>query len=121
MRLVTYIPPELWERKVALDQLLKLERVNQPNLRTQVRLGVEDLQLYTKFNGEPLWQATPATAYGELPAIGTRSARPARVFSPPRERGVTYIGSDHLPKRKATSPVACPEVAKKTRGSTSSQ
>ena len=113
IRLITYFPAELWERKVALDKHLKLERVNEPNLRTQVRLGTEDLELNTKHVGEPLWQVTPVTAYGELPPVGARSPRPSQPFSPPRERGVTYIGSDHLPKRKATSPVADPAVVKK--------
>ena len=105
---------------MALDRHLKVARAGEPNLRTQVRLGTDDLELNTKHIGEPLWQVTPATAYGELPAIGARSSKPGRAFSPTRERGVTFIGSDHLPKRKATSPVAAAAAVKKTRGSTSS-
>ena len=106
IQLFTYYPAELWERKIALDKNLKEARSNNANLRTQIRLGVDDLELHTKYTNENIWQITPLTEYGQLPAVGTRTPKPATTFSPPRQRGVTYIGTAHNPKRPASSPKA---------------
>ena len=67
IRLITKIPQQFWNRNKVLEQNCFNERQKDPNLRTQVRLGRNDLELRTKYRSEIYWRTTPLEAYGSLP------------------------------------------------------
>ena len=48
-----------------LDKILKNQKAIEPNLRTQIRLGDDDLSLFTKYKDKPYWRSTKLTAYGD--------------------------------------------------------
>ena len=67
IRLISKIPMQFWERNKALENLCYRERQQNPNLRTQIRLGKDDLELMTKHRDELYWRSTPNEAYGQIP------------------------------------------------------
>ena len=76
-----------WSRKKNLEKLLKIARSENPELRTQIRMGDEDITLYTKMVGQPFYQWTPITKYGdpnmEIPDISmTTSTRKRKEITP---------------------------------------
>ena len=56
VQLINYIPPTLWVKKKKLDLKLKAEKNKRPNFRYIVKLGMSDLLLLTKINGETYWE-----------------------------------------------------------------
>ena len=104
IRLISKIPQQFWERNKVLENLCYNERQLNPNLRTQVRLGKQDLELMTKHKDEMFWRSTPNEAYGQLPEPETEY-----VLKTPEGR---------QNKRGANTPLDS-EVSKKTNlGST---
>lgn len=69
INLVTYFPSILWQRKISLIENCKKQQKIQPKLRYQVRLGYNDISLFTKEVGEKFYICTPIQAYGELAPI----------------------------------------------------
>ena len=92
IQLLTYFPHSLYKKKIALEKLLKVARSKNESLRTQIRLGKKDLELFTKYRYEPYWTKTPLEEYGKI------EIEPEITFSPPRER------DEHSCKRKDISP-----------------
>ena len=104
IKLFTFFPASIWDRKVELDRLCKIQREINPKLRTQIRLGSNDIELYTKEINEPYWLKTPVLEFGPLPPIGYKlKTDQDKVFSPPKERGHVMSGSMNS-KRQASSP-----------------
>ena len=64
IKLLNYFPPQLWNKKRNLEKILKIARNNNPDLRTKIRMGDDDLALYTKIKGQPYYQWTPINKYG---------------------------------------------------------
>ena len=58
IRLITKIPHQFWERNRCLENLCFKERERNPKLRTQIRLGKTDIELFTKFKDEIFWRNT---------------------------------------------------------------
>ena len=104
IKLFTFFPASIWDRKVELDRLCKIQREINPKLRTQIRLGSNDIELYTKEINEPYWLKTPVLEFGPLPPIGYKlKTDQDKVFSPTKERGHVMSGSMNS-KRQASSP-----------------
>jgi hypothetical protein len=103
---INFFPHLVWARKESLRMLLKTERTQNPNLRAQIRLGTSDIELFTKFVGEPYWRLTPLEIYGKLEPIGYST----RQFSPPRGRE-TMIGSDWNNSRKRQASLSPPNTS----------
>ena len=95
-QLLTYFPPHLYDKKRNLDRLLKLQRNIEPTLRTQIRLGDHDLELFTKHKDEKYWRQTLLTAYGDPANPPVIPAKPAR--------GGALHHSVSANKRKLSSP-----------------
>ena len=66
IRVINYFPLQLWRKKCALDALLKEARLNEPNLRTLIRMGGKDIKLMTKYVGELYYREKPINAYGDM-------------------------------------------------------
>ena len=64
--MINYFLRQLWNRKAALEAILKEQRLKEPQLRTQIRMGDTDLILMTKYQGEPFFRPTPINAYGDI-------------------------------------------------------
>ena len=56
---------DLWQKKKNLDKILSDTGKNDSKLRTQVRMGYEDLLLFIKNIGEPFWKKTPINHYSD--------------------------------------------------------
>ena len=94
-----YTPPCLWHRKIALDRLAAKERLHNSRLRTQIRLGQSDIELWTKEKHEAFYTKIPTEAFGPLPPIGTRDPQQIAPVPPP---GRSPPPNNN--KRKPTSP-----------------
>ena len=66
IKVINYFPPQVWERKRKLEHLLKIARQQNPDLRTQVRMGENDISLFSKMVGEPFYKWTLLDTYGDL-------------------------------------------------------
>ena len=104
VNLYNFFPRELWARKLSLDSNCRKARMEDSKLRTQVRLGETDIQLYTKYVEEPFWRKTPNEQYGELSPVGSNIE-----YSPPRNREI------QLPNKRQGSPLENNDNSKKTR------
>ena len=100
IRLQTYFPQLLWERKSFLETKAKEERAKNPRLRTSIRLGNNDLEVYVKEVGEAFYTKMPINHWGIPPPIGYRQPT---TLSPPKPRhadGHTWIGQSHNQKKR---------------------
>ena len=104
IQLITYFPGCLYRRKRNLDSILRTQRALDPKLRTQIRLGNTDIQLFTKMFGDPQWTPTPVDYYGD-PDV-----------DPPIPPPIRRTPSVSQPiKRKTTSPATKDDTVKKHR------
>ena len=101
IQLITFIPSFLYQKKRNLDTILRLACSKEPKLRTQIRLGSHDLELFTKFTHEPNWVLTN---YGDLSINGP--------VSPPMGQGTSNPPAPSAAKRKSCS---SPNVLKKMK------
>ena len=84
--LITYTPTCLWDRKVELERLCHIERSKDRSLRTQVRIGESDVQLWTKKVREPFYNKINNKAFGPLPPYGSSSQSIESSSQPPSGR-----------------------------------
>ena len=47
----TYIPPQFFSRFTAINKICKDKRYENPEIKTQVRFGQDDLEIFTKYKG----------------------------------------------------------------------
>ena len=66
VQILTYYPRHLFTRKRNLDILCKRYCEQNPMMRTQIRLGIFDLTLFTKQTNERFWQQIPVNSLGDL-------------------------------------------------------
>ena len=86
VKLLTYFPQRLYRKKMLLEGILKNARSKEPKLRTQIRLGRTDIELWTKFRSEPFWALTPLTEYGPIESVCTfPPSGPRDVTTPPKQ------------------------------------
>ena len=64
--ILSKIPKEFWSRHRSIDHNCWQARSSNKLLRTQIRLGTNDLELYTKQKNEFIWLKTPLTEFGEI-------------------------------------------------------
>ena len=53
VKAITKMPPQFWDRNRSLENNCAQQRKLQPNLKTQIRLGKQDLELWTKSQNDP--------------------------------------------------------------------
>ena len=83
-----FIPPQIFERYRSLQYYCKVQRDMNPELKTKVLLGSDDLILRTKLKSEYYWKTNfNLEEYGPLRCIDMNRKWPnleeERVFSPP--------------------------------------
>ena len=105
VRILTFFPRHLFNKKRNLDAILRTQRGIDPTLRTQIRLGKSDLELYTKFGNEQFWNKSPLGIYGDPNVDPT--------LSPPVRRATPSHPSQG--KRKVSSPANKDDTTKKHR------
>ena len=66
VRISQYFPHFLWERKRSLEALLSKEQQKDSTLRYQIRLGINDIELFVKSQHDPFYLKTNLEAYGKL-------------------------------------------------------
>ena len=59
----------LWDRKKSLEERMAIERVKDKKLRYQIRLGVNDIELFTKRVDDAFYVKVYLETYGVLPVI----------------------------------------------------
>ena len=69
IKLLKYTPNWAYERNKQLEIRCRLARENDPELRTQVRLGNDDLVLLIKRKGEDRYKRVNVEYFGELPCL----------------------------------------------------
>ena len=90
---------------------LKRARSKDPSLKTQIRLGKKDIELYTKYKDEPFWRRTPLSKYGDPNSNVVYTPPKSRDPSPPQ----SPVDTAQSGKRKDVSPVIPSDAAKKNR------
>ena len=107
IKLLTKIPFQYWNRNKSLEHNCYIKRQEDPNIRTQIRLGRKDIELWTKSNKEAYWRLTPIEAFG--------SVDPCSIHLPPNK---TLTPEGRASKRGASSPLNS-DQAKYPKGSNS--
>lgn len=120
VKLLTFFPQKLYRKKMLLEEVLKKARNNEPKLKTQIRLGRTDIELWTKFKSEPYWAITPLTEYGPIESVSTfPPPGPRDVTTPPKQTdNVEQTNDNNSNKRKNSSPLSQTKTScnmKKTR------
>ena len=69
MKLVTYIPPQIYKRYAKVEEICAQKRSNDREVKTQIRLGQSDLILLTKKRGDKYWEDVPLESLGGIPNI----------------------------------------------------
>ena len=64
-----YYPSILWERKQSLEKRMSVVRQLDRKLRYQIRLGVNDIELFTKREDDKFYVKVDFEKYGVLPDI----------------------------------------------------
>lgn len=108
IKLITKIPKEYWERSKSIENNCTKMRREDPELRTQVWLGYEDLELMTKHKKDMFWQTTPLDAFGPIEPPCFSSSTPVNT---PEGR---------QKKRGPSSPLIS-DISKQHKGSASPQ
>ena len=111
VKLHTFYPHQVWERKNTLQNLCFLEKQKNHNFKFMIKPGISDLELYTKQKGEHLWVKTNLKAYGNIPEIQFKSSQKEPMVPKLRQSESAKM------KRKAGTPNKVP--AKKTKEYTS--
>ena len=108
VKLHSFFPHQVWERKTTLQNLCFLERKKNPHFKFIIKPGVTDIELFTKQKGDPIWVKTNLKAYGNIP--------PVKFKFSPKEPLVPKLRQSETPssKRKAVTPIKAP--AKKHQG-----
>ena len=117
-----FIPPQLFRRHNELSRLTFIKRKEDEKLKTQIRLGENDLILLTKDREEKDWtEKKDLECYGEIPDPEWFKLWPLKamtiVTSPAKGRqqkkNVHYISRDSgeekspkIPKKKGVSNIA---------------
>ena len=90
VRIVPFVPPQIYRRFSELSRLTFLARKENSNLKTQIRIGDSDLILLVRDKEEKEWTVTNLFRYGELPEIDFYKSWPVRkmppITSPPKGR-----------------------------------
>ena len=63
VKLHSFFPHQVWDRKVTLQNLCLLEKKKNPDFKFLIKPGVTDLELLTKQNGDPIWIKTHLVIY----------------------------------------------------------
>ena len=99
---MTFYPQHIYQKKRNLDTILRKQRKLEPNLRTQIRLGVKDIELFTKNVGDFQWCPTPISHYVD-PNVRLDITPPPHRGSNPFAQNKRKISStpkeDETPKR----------------------
>ena len=108
----SYIPPNFFERYMALNRIASDKRNNDPDLRTQLRFGNKDIEIYVKYlNEETGYKRISITDFTDLEI-------------PPFDSNISWKRyTDRLPRKvidKPTAPKSRPsmvgQVQKAKRG-----
>ena len=62
-----YTPKSFFNRIKKLEELCREARLKDPKLRTPVRLGQSDIELYLKTHREDMWERYEPDFFGLLP------------------------------------------------------
>ena len=110
IKLRYFTPPEFFDRIKVLENLCWKARSSAKDsgsrLKTQVRLGFEDIELHIKEGAEENWKQVKSDMFGSLPAINLKArVRNLREISdsPPKGRR----------KRGRTSPISNPDRSRR--------
>ena len=107
IKVMPKIPPQFWDRNRSLEANCTYQRKTNPNLKTQVRLGQQDLELWTKSSNDPYWlQMVNIEAFGPI--------EPINLTQPQNIKTTTPQGRGNL-KRAATSPPQHQSTSKNSR------
>ena len=95
IRLIRYTPPRAYERNRELEIQTRLAREEDPQLRTQIRLGSNDFILRIKKKGERFYREVPINTFGPIPALNFIVRQD---FSPGEPKGRRRYSSDESVK-----------------------
>ena len=69
IRLIKFVPPWAFERNREIETQCRMAREEDPNLQTQIRLGLNDLILKIKTKGDSYNRSFPLNYFGDIPPL----------------------------------------------------
>ena len=89
---IMYPPQELFRTIKSIEQNCKEAKKSNPNLRYQVKLGPDNIELWTKLLREPQYTKQSLTTYGNIvePNIDKIITTPNFGQSPPKGRDINF-------------------------------
>ena len=104
-----YVPPNLYERYMALNRECTGQRAADPNLKTQLRFGTHDVELFIKYRGEQSGyrqiKLSDFMDTNSLPSFDHKVHWKRFVDQPPR-RKVTYKSVTAVTAKSVTAVTA---------------
>ena len=99
-----YIPPQLHSRFMSLNDICKEKRSKNPELKTQIRFGKRDLEIFTKMRGkEEPFKKVPLEDFTEgVKLPGFDHTVTWRKHKDRRERKIDYSRMKSTPPSKQT-------------------
>ena len=90
IKVAPFVPPQIFKRFAELSRLTFIARREDPNLKTQIRYGDNDLILLTRMKEEKEWTDTSLEKFGKLPEMELQKSWPLKkmpiITSPPKGR-----------------------------------
>merc|ERR1712240_815012 len=88
-RAIMYPPPEFFRAIKSVEHNCKEQRKKDKDLRYMVKLGTDNIELWTKYPQEPQYSKQPLDTYGEIepPNLDRIRITPNFGQSPPKGRG----------------------------------
>ena len=112
-----YVPPNLYERYMALNRECTGQRAADPNLKTQLRFGTHDVELFIKYRGEQSGyrqiKLSDFMDTNNLPSFDHKVHWKRFVDQPPR-RKVTYKSVTAVTAKSVTAVTTNSVTAVKT-------
>ena len=101
VKLHTFFPHQVWERKTTLQNLCLLEKQSNKEMKFMIKPGVTDIELFVKQKGDPNWIKTNLKAFGNIPPIKYQF-NPKEQLVPKLRQSESASASS---KRKAITPI----------------
>lgn len=66
IRIMTFFPSSIWSRKMSVEKNMAKARQTTKDLKYQIRLGNNDIQLFIKDNQNPIWTRVDLDKFGPV-------------------------------------------------------
>ena len=105
VKLHTFFPHQVWERKSTLQNLCLLEKQKNKDMKFMIKPGISDIELFIKEKEDPNWIKTNLKAFGNIPPIKYQFSPREQLVPKLRKSETAAQVPSASSKRKAVTPI----------------